>query len=159
MRKKTIEDYLEIVYKLQKDNETVHTNDIASEMNINPSSVTEILGKLKDEGYINYKKYGGASLTKKGLKLAIKTTDRHNTLKDFLILIGVNENIAEMDACEMEHILHKNSMDAIIKFVEIIKKCGFTPFWLHRLKKYIETDKIIDCPKDLEKYCKKYIKK
>ena len=118
MRIKTIEDYIELIYGLQKEKKRVHTNDIASAFDINPASVTEIFQKLSEEGYIDYEKYNGAILTKKGEKLAIKTLDRHNRLKEFLIILGVDDKIAEIDACEMEHILHKSTMEAIIKFVE-----------------------------------------
>jgi Mn-dependent DtxR family transcriptional regulator len=114
---KTIEDYIEMIYSLQKEKKRVHTNDIASAFDINPASVTEIFQKLSEEGYIDYEKYNGAILTKKGEKLAIRTLDRHNQLKEFLIILGVDDKTAEMDACEMEHILHKSTMDAIIKFI------------------------------------------
>ena len=50
MRKKTIEDYVELVYDLQHGKKRVHTNDVASALNINPASVTEIFQKLSDEG-------------------------------------------------------------------------------------------------------------
>ena len=118
LRKKTIEDYIESIYSLQKEKKRVHTNDIASAFDINPASVTEIFQKLSEERYINYEKYNGAILTKKGENLAIKTLNRHNRLKEFLIILGVDEKTAEIDACEMEHILHKSTMDAVIKFVE-----------------------------------------
>lgn len=158
MRKKTIEDYVELLYNLQKKKEKVHTNDIASSLNIKPSSVTEIFQKLAREGYINYEKYGGVTLTNKGEKVAINTKEKHKNLKEFLILIGVDEKTAESDACEMEHILHKKTMDAVIKFVEVVKKCKITPFWLQRLKEYIKTDELSRCPEELAEICIKYSK-
>ena len=158
MRKKTIEDYLEILYRLQKGKKRVHTNDIASAFNINPASVTEILQKLSDEGYIDYEKYSGAILTKKGLILAKKTNERHETITEFFIILGIDKKTAEEDACEMEHILHKKTMDSIIKFVEIVKSCEFTPFWLDRLNKYVETGKIPVCPPEIKSFCKKISK-
>ena len=156
MRKKTIEDYVEILYELQKDKKLVHTNDIANALNIRPSSVTEIFIKLSNEGYLNYKKYSGVNLTKKGEKLALNTKKKHNTLKEFLIILGVDKEIAESDACEMEHILHPSTMETIIKFVEVVQQCGITPYWLRRLKKFINTGKLSKCPPELEKICKKY---
>jgi Mn-dependent DtxR family transcriptional regulator len=118
LRIKTIEDYIELIYKLQKEEKRVHTNDVASTFNINPASVTEIFQKLTEEGFIDYEKYKGVVLTKKGEDFAKKTLFRHNQLKEFLIILGVDQKIAEIDACEMEHILHKTTMEAIIKFVE-----------------------------------------
>ncbi len=158
MRKKTIEDYVELVYDLQKDKEKVHTNDIAEYFNVKPSSVTEIFQKLSKEGYINYQRYGGVNLTKKGKKVAIRTKERHNKLMEFLILIGVDKKTAENDACEMEHILHEKTMNSVIKFVEVVNKCNVTPFWLKRLKEYIKTDNLKGCPSELAEICLKYSK-
>lgn len=158
MRKKTIEDYVELVNDLQKNKEKVHTNDIANHFDIRPSSVTEVFQKLAKEGYINYEKYGGVTLTKKGKKIAIKTKERHNKLKEFLILFGLDKKTAEEDACEMEHILHEKTMDAVIKFVEVVNKCGETPFWLKRLKEYIKTDELKGCPPELVEILSRYSK-
>ena len=158
MRKKTIEDYVELVYDLQKNKEKVHTNDIASKLDIKPSSVTEIFQKLSKEGYIYYKKYGGVTLTSKGKKIAVSTKEKHNKLTEFLIILGVDKKTAELDACEMEHFLHSKTMDAIIKFVEVVNNCNITPFWLDRLKDYVKTDKLKNCPTELAIICKKYSK-
>ena len=158
LRKKTIEDYIEVVYDLQKNRKRVHTNDIASSLNINPASVTEIFQKLSEAGYINYEKYTGAKLTKKGKKVAIATKKKHNTLTEFLLLLGVDKKIAENDACEMEHILHPTTMDVVIKFVEIVRQCDVTPFWLERLKEYVRTGKLPKCPSELADICFKYSK-
>ena len=156
LRKKTVEDYVEKLYELQKGDSRVHTNEVASSFKIKPASVTEIFVKLKEEGYINYKKYGGVSLTEKGKELARETRRRHDALFEFLVMIGVERKIAERDACEMEHILHKKSMSAIIKFVDVINKCRFTPLFIKRLKKYVETGKLSECPSEVMKICKKY---
>lgn len=158
MRKKTIEDYVELVYDLEKGKERVHTNDIASALDINPASVTEIFQKLSEEGYVDYEKYGGAKLTEKGKRVARKTKKRHDTLKEFLLLLGVDKKTAEEDACEMEHILHSDTMNTIIKFVEVIRQCEATPFWLERLKEYVKTGKLSKCPSELAEACIKYMK-
>ena len=156
MRRKTIEDYMELLYDLQEEKKLVHTNDIADALNIKPSSVTEIFIKLSKEGYLNYKKYSGVTLTKKGKKVALETKKKHNILMEFLILLGVDKKIAEPDACEMEHILHPNTMKAIISFVEVVQMCDITPYWLKRIKIYIKTGKLSNCPLELQKICKKY---
>ena len=158
MKTKTIEDYVELVYDLEKKKKPVHTNDVASALNINPASVTEIFQKLSREGYIYYKKYGGASLTRKGRELAIKTKRKHDSLAEFLVILGVKEKIAEKDACEMEHILHPSTVDIVIKFVEVVNQCKVTPFWLDRLKKYIKTGELPECPSELAEICARYSK-
>ncbi|MBN2066212.1 MAG: metal-dependent transcriptional regulator [Candidatus Thermoplasmatota archaeon] len=159
MRKKTIEDYVEMVHDLQQEKKPVHTNDIAAALQINPASVSEILQKLSEEGYIKYQKYGGATLTSKGKKVAIATKKRHDTLTEFLMLLGIDKNIAEKDACEMEHILHADTMETIIKFVEVIKHCEATPFWLKRLKEYVKTGKLAKCPSKMIEVCLQHARK
>ena len=158
MRKKTIEDYIELVYDLQKKRKPVHTNDIANAWNINPASVTEIFQKLSEEGFVNYEKYTGATLTDKGMELAKNTKKKHNKITEFLELLGVDHETAEADACEMEHILHPSTMEIMIKFIEIVKNCDVTPFWLNRLNEYVRTGKLTNCPDDLSKICLKYSK-
>lgn len=154
LRKKTIEDYVELVFDLQKNNEKVHTSVIANKFNINPASVTEVIQKLDVEGYVNYEKYSGTTLTAKGLKLAKQIKNKHDNITEFLILLGVNKKIAEEDACEMEHILHPSTMDIITKFVEVVQHCEVTPFWLNRLKYYVTTGKLVECPPELVKICR-----
>jgi DtxR family Mn-dependent transcriptional regulator len=158
MKKKTIEDYLELIYDLQKERKRVHTNDIAAIFGINPASVTEIFQKLSDVGYINYEKYSGVILTGRGKKIAKQTKKKHNTLREFLLILGIDEEIAEKDACEMEHILHPRTLDMIIKFGEVLKQCKVTPFWQQRMRQYVKTGKLSKCPTELIDVCLKYSK-
>ncbi len=152
MRKKTIEDYVELVYIIQNKKEKVHTSDIASAFNINPASVTEIFQKLSDEGYINYEKYNGVTLTEKGKKIAMNTKKKHETLKNFLILLGVDEKIADEDACKIEHNIDQKTMGKLRKFVEFAKLEDGCTRWLDHFKYYDETGKYILCtPKDQER--------
>lgn len=151
MRKKTIEDYVELVYIIQNKKEKVHTSDIASAFNINPASVTEIFQKLSDEDYINYEKYTGVTLTEKGRKIAMTTKKKHDTLKSFLILLGVDEEIADEDACKIEHHVNPETMRKLRKFVKFAKLEDGCTRWLDHFKYYDETGKYILCtPKDQE---------
>ena len=156
MKTKTIEDYVELLYDLEEEKGKVHTNDVAKSLSVNPASVTEIFQKLSAEGYINYEKYSGVTLTSKGRKIAVKTKEKHEKIAEFLILLGVNKKIAQEDACEMEHFLHASTMDIIVKFVEIVKNCNFTPFWLDRLQEYVKTGNVPKCPPELRDACLKY---
>ena len=151
MRKKTIEDYVELIYIMQEGKEIVHTNDIASALDINPASVTEIFQKLSDEEYINYEKYSGVTLTEKGRRIAVKTKKKHDTLKSFLMLLGVEEKIAEEDACKIEHHVNQETMRKLKKFVKFAKLEDGCTRWLDHFKYYDDTGKYIVCtPKDQE---------
>ena len=152
MRKKTIEDYAEIIYILEEEKGIVHTKDIASALDINPASVTEIFQKLSNEDYINYEKYSGVTLTAKGRTIAVKTKKKHDTLKSFLILLGVDEKIADEDACKIEHHVNQETMRKLRKFVKFAKLEDGCNRWLDHFKYYDDTGKYIVCtPKDQEK--------
>lgn len=153
MRKRTIEDYAELVYIIQKEKQKVHTNDVATALDINPASVTEIFQKLSDEGYINYKKYSGVTLTKKGKDIAIKTKKRHDTLKNFLVIIGVDEKIADEDACKIEHNVNKETMKKLRKFVEFTELEDGCTRWLDHFKYFDKTGKHILCTPKNPKNC------
>jgi DtxR family Mn-dependent transcriptional regulator len=156
LRKRTIEDYLELIFNLQKDRKKVHTKDISNILQISPPSVTEMFQKLDDRRYIRYKKYEGATLTRKGERLAKQTKMHHEVLKEFLILLGIDKKIAETDACEMEHVLHPSTLEMIVKFVKTISQCKMKPLWLQRLSHYEKTGNLLKCPKKLENVCIRY---
>lgn len=76
----SMEDYLEMIYR-NKDN--VHVNDIASKLNVKPSSVSKMINKLKEYGYIDSIKYGSITLTKEGIEIGKFLLWRHNILVKF----------------------------------------------------------------------------
>jgi len=153
MRKKTIEDYVEMIYILQNKDEKVHTNNIASALNINPASVTEIFQKLSSGGYINYEKYSGVTLTAKGKKTAVATKKKHDTLKKFLTILGVGEKIADIDACKIEHIINSETMERLTKFVEFVHQKKEGPRWIDHFKYFYETGEYVECNPLNEKKC------
>lgn len=159
MRKKTIEDYVEAIYDLQQHQNRVRTTDIAKRFNVGPGSVTEVFQKLNQDGYINYKKYAGVTLTKRGQKIAVQTKEKHDTMKELLVLLGVDEKIAEQDACKMEHLLHTETMDVAMKLVETIKQCPSTPLLLTRLRNYCKSGELNECPPELYKKCRRVLHK
>lgn len=115
------EDYLETLEEIISKKGFAQVKDVATSLQINPSSVTEMLQKLHKQGFIHYEKYSGVTLTKKGERLAIKTRKKHIILKQFFELIGVPENIAEEDACKIEHVINKITVDQLTKYVENLK--------------------------------------
>lgn len=153
MRKKTIEDYVELIYILQNKDEKVHTNSIASALDINPASVTEIFQKLSGEGYIDYEKYSGVTLTQKGKKIAISTKKKHDTLKNFLTILGINEKIANVDACKIEHVVNSETMERLTKFVEFVHQKKEGSRWVDHFKYFYESGEYVECNPLNEKKC------
>ncbi|MBU0497477.1 MAG: metal-dependent transcriptional regulator [Candidatus Thermoplasmatota archaeon] len=153
MRKKTIEDYVELIYILQHEKQKVHTSDIANTFDINPASVTEMFQKLSKEQYITYEKYNGVTLTPKGKKIAIQTKQKHDTLKHFLMILGVTEAIADEDACRIEHTITPLTMEKLTKFVKFVNQTDGHQRWLDHYKYFDKTGKIIRCTPETESQC------
>jgi len=118
MRKNIAEEYLETIHYLTKGGERAKTKDIAKVMNIKPPSVSEMLLKLKDNGYIDYKPYVGVSLTEKGKLEALQMERKHQLLETFLVdLLGVDVREAHDEACEMEHSVSDSTLSRICSFL------------------------------------------
>ncbi|MBV1888574.1 MAG: metal-dependent transcriptional regulator, partial [Urechidicola sp.] len=82
----TEENYLKAIFSLSIKNENaVSTNDIANKLNTKASSVTDMIKKLADKKLVDYKKYQGATLTKKGLKIAVSIVRNHRLWEVFLV--------------------------------------------------------------------------
>ncbi|MEA3493015.1 MAG: metal-dependent transcriptional regulator [Candidatus Margulisiibacteriota bacterium] len=112
-----IEDYLEMIYLLEKEHGHAHVRDIAGKMKIKMPSVTEILRKLKGAKLVNYQKYEFVTLTRKGSLLAQSIYSRHKILYNFLRgVLGVDEDIAEEDACKIEHVVSPQTLSKLKKY-------------------------------------------
>ena len=119
-----IEEYLEVLYKFGSKDSYVSTTTLSRELGIAPGSVTQMLKKLEDIGYIEYVPYKGASLTDEGSKIAQKITRKHRILERFLkdVLKIKDENL-HAQACEMEHSLSDEAERAICHMLEHPDTC------------------------------------
>ena len=109
------ENYLEAILMVSEKQKDVHAIDIVNELNFSKPSVSIMLKKLNDEGYINIDEHSHITLTKKGMPIATKIYERHKVLTQLLLDLGVSEEIAEDDACKIEHDLSIESFEAIKK--------------------------------------------
>ncbi|MDG6218251.1 MAG: iron dependent repressor, metal binding and dimerization domain protein, partial [Candidatus Thermoplasmatota archaeon] len=135
------EDYLEALIYIIEEKGFAKVKDVSEYLSISPSSVTEMFQKLKETGFINYEKYRGVTLTKKGLNVANKTKKRHETLREFLCILGVPESIANEDACRIEHVINPETMKRLTKFVSFVKDFKERPHWLNHFNHYYKTGK------------------
>jgi len=121
-RRKRVEDYLEVIYIMICNGEKPRIREIARRLNVKPSSVVEYLRRLHEEGYLIYEKGENITLTEKGLRLAKETYRKHQIITQFLIQLGVSKEIAEIDACYIEHGLHPETLEKIIEFLKNCEK-------------------------------------
>lgn len=119
---KSAEDYLEAVLILQKKNGNARSVDIAGFLGVSKPSVSVAVKNLRENDYITVNDSGGLILTEKGREIADRMYERHQRLTEFLVRIGVNETVAEADACKIEHDLSDESFAALCRFADTLKK-------------------------------------
>ncbi len=114
-----LEDYLEGILMIMEKGKVPRVKDLAKLLNVKASSVVEALKKLVSEDLILHEKYGYIELTQKGLEIAKETYEKHKLLKNFFIkLLNLKPDIAEKDACSIEHYLSKETINKIINFTQ-----------------------------------------
>ena len=117
----TREDYLEIISELVDLKGYATTLDISRYKNVSPPSVTKMLQKLDEGGYLEYEKYHGINLTEKGKQTANTIRQKHGILLDFFEILGVGIDIANQDIEGIEHHLNPKTIRQLRKFITFLK--------------------------------------
>ena len=115
---KSAEDYLESMIILKEKNGYVRSIDIAGFLGVTKPSVSNAMKRLREEGYIEMDKTGFITVTAKGMEIADKIYTRHKKLTDFFVALGVDPDVAEDDACRIEHDLSDETFDAICSHID-----------------------------------------
>ncbi len=115
MINESAENYLETIYVLSKELPVVRSVDIANELGFKKSSVSVAMKNLREKEHITVTDAGFIYLTDSGKRIAEMIHERHELLTAWLTKLGVPEDIASEDACKLEHVLSKESFEAIKK--------------------------------------------
>ena len=107
------EMYLETIYILSQKSSSVRSVDVGEYMGYSKPSVSRAVGILKSHGYLVTDGDGYITLTASGAEVAKKIYERHTTLSDFLIRLGVNPDVADRDACKIEHDISDETFEAL----------------------------------------------
>ncbi len=108
---KSLEDYVEAIYRLAGENGEARVVDVARMLRVKMPSVNNAVKELARLKLLKYEKYHGLQLTKAGVAVAQSVYECHLTLKNFLLALGVSEENAETDACAMEHVLSAETIE------------------------------------------------
>ncbi len=115
------ENYLETILVLTNRMGAVRSIDIARELGYSKPSVSRAVGLLKADGFINTDTDGNIRLTDKGKEKAAGIFERHQLLTEFLATTaGVSREIAEADACRIEHIISQETFQGIVAYLHNI---------------------------------------
>jgi DtxR family Mn-dependent transcriptional regulator len=132
-----VEEYLEAIYDIQtKERRIVKTSDLAKKLDVKPSSVTEMLLKLSEMGYIDYQPYYGVFLSEKGEVLAKRIKRYHRIFETFFRdFLKIEENEAHRLSCELEHHVTDEVAEKVCGVIasESCKICEECDFRISRL--------------------------
>jgi len=119
----SLEDYLEAILFLEEKNRVARVKDIAEFLSVQMPSVTGALKNLRSKGLVEYERNSFINLSREGLKIAKSIRKKHDILKNFLkSILLLDDNLAEEEACKIEHAISQNTALKIKNLTEYIQK-------------------------------------
>jgi len=120
----SLQDYLEAIYEISREKGFAQAQRIADQLGVSKSSVSWALNQLSEKELIHYKPYEAITLTEKGKAAGRRLARRHEEIKGFLTeILGINEQVAEDNACRMEHVIDRKIFDRMRMFMGFMEKC------------------------------------
>jgi Mn-dependent DtxR family transcriptional regulator len=116
------EMYLETIYVLTMQGKSIRAIDVCEHMGYSKPSVSRAVSLLKKGGYLTVEEGGSLCLTQKGKQRAENTYQRHTVLTEFFTLLGVDKTVASDDACRIEHHISDQTVQALKRHVQTLKK-------------------------------------
>ncbi len=146
MQEKTtasLEDYLEAILMLKEDGRESTVTAISEVIGVKKPSVDWALKKLVEAGFITHERYGDIDLTPAGAGVAKEVYHRHKALTSFLVdILKVDPAIAGKDACKMEHVMSRETIKRLEKFIDFVLDCHpGQPDWEDIFNRYIKYGK------------------
>ncbi|MGL6107092.1 metal-dependent transcriptional regulator [Romboutsia sp.] len=126
------EDYIEMIYRLKTENKSIKISELAQALNIKNPSVSKMVKKLQTKDIVIHSNYGTIDLTIKGETIGKTLFARHNTIEQFLKIIGVENNLHE-ETEKIEHTINSDTLNKIINLVDFFKE---NPIVLEHYQKY-----------------------
>jgi DtxR family Mn-dependent transcriptional regulator len=115
----TMENYLETVYELSLENGSVRLSDVAQRMQVSKASANNAMNVLAEKQLVVSEKYREIRLTQNGYQLAHILLEKHNILQQLLSdVIGEDPELADADACAIEHVISPEAIQKINEFLE-----------------------------------------
>jgi len=114
-RSALVEDYVELIADLIAEGQEARQVDIAERLGVAQPTVAKMLARLSESGLISRKPYRGVFLTEAGQKLAEESRERHETVEEFLKMLGVCDKTARIDAEGIEHYVSAETLAAFRK--------------------------------------------
>ncbi|GAC1490676.1 MAG: metal-dependent transcriptional regulator [Vulcanimicrobiaceae bacterium] len=118
------EEYLEAIYRLEREGPGVSTSALASELGVAAASVSGMLKKLSADGFVEHKARGEAKLTQRGLEVGVRVVRRHRLAECLLVkTLGMPWDEVHEEACRLEHAISARVEARLVAFLGDPKTC------------------------------------
>lgn len=136
----SLEDYIEVIYNMLQEKESVKAIDIAKALNVSRASVSEAIAKLEEKNLIVNEGHKGIKITEAGVKSAQSVTGKHNVLSDFFKnVLFLDGETASQNACRVEHVI---SDDLFQRIKQLQKFCTADKKFMSNFKKFAESQEL-----------------
>ena len=137
----TLEDYLRVVLKFQREKQFARVSDISSTLGVAKSAVTAALQSLSSKGLLNYQTYEPVTLTKEGEERAEEILVRHRIILQFLgDVLAIESQEAESIACGMEHAITAPALEKFVCFIVFIgTRSDKGKTWLNEFQRFTKS--------------------
>ena len=132
-RSESTEDHLERIQELIEQKGYARVADLAASLRLSTSAVSNMVRRLAQRGYVNYERYRGFTLTASGRQVARHVKARHNTLTDFLEIVGLDSETVDREVEDIEHHLRPETLAILSKLVSYWRE---KPRQLEAFKRY-----------------------
>lgn len=116
----SMEDYLEMICRIKKNQEVIRINELADRLHVKPSSASKMVSNLYNLGLVSFERYGYIKLTDTGKAIGEYLLYRHNVLNEFLCLINNTDN-ETVQVEKIEHFLNKATIENIKECINTLK--------------------------------------
>ena len=131
----SMEDYLEMIWRLSRDTGFTRINELSEALNVHPPSATRMVQKLGMMNLLQYERYGVILLRAEGKRLGALLLERHNVIENFFRLLGISEDWLLAETEKVEHMLSDETIKSFQKYISFVKD---NPDVQERLKEYME---------------------
>ena len=151
----TLEDYLEAIFRIEKEKRAARVRDISQYLGVAKSTVNAALKSLASKGLIDHKPYQLITLTKKGRERATEIVIYHEVMRHFLQdILALDEDRAERIACEMEHAVDRDVIERFVCFLAFMENLdGKQKTWMNNFREVTgERPQSKVCARIIKKY-------
>jgi DtxR family Mn-dependent transcriptional regulator len=134
----TLEDYLQIIFRIEREKRFARVRDIAAAAGVAKSAVTTALQSLSERGLVDYVPYEPVTLSAEGRERAQRICLRHRVIEDFLrAVLGLEAERAATVACGMEHAIDRDVLDRFVCFLAFVgRRREEGESWLEEFRRF-----------------------